>query len=71
MGRETHEYTNGGLTVTWKPKLCTHSAKCALGLPQVFKPTDIPWIQMENGGTEELAETVARCPSGALSCYRK
>ena len=70
MPKETHEYANGELTVVWKPKLCVHSAKCALGLPGVFKPKDVPWIQMENARTEEIESQVGKCPSGALSCHR-
>ena len=70
MSKETHEYTNGELTVIWKPKLCIHSGNCARGLPGVFKPRDIPWIQMEDATTEEIEAQVAQCPSGALSCYR-
>ena len=68
--KETHEYTNGELTIVWKPKKCIHSGNCVRGLPQVFDPRARPWIKIENASTEELAEAVARCPSGALSCYR-
>ena len=70
MAQETHEYTNGELTIVWKPKKCWHSGNCVIGLPKVFDPNAKPWIKIENASTEELAETVARCPSGALSCYR-
>ena len=70
MPKETHEYANGELTIVWRPKLCIHSGKCARGLPGVFKPRDVPWIQMENASTEEIEAQVEQCPSGALSCYR-
>ncbi len=67
----TKEYTNGEVTVVWKPKLCIHSAKCVQGMPEVFKPKDKPWIQAEGADSEKLMKTIDRCPSGALSYYIK
>jgi len=56
--------------VVWKPEMCIHSAKCVHGLPGVFKPKEKPWIQIENGSSEELIKTIDTCPSGALSYYK-
>lgn len=67
----TKEYTNGEVTVVWKPKLCIHSAKCVQGMPDVFKPKDKPWIQAGGADSEKLMKTIDRCPSGALSYYKK
>lgn len=61
------EYTNGEITVIWQADKCIHCANCAKGLPQVFKPREKPWIQMENASSEQIAAQVAKCPSGALS----
>jgi uncharacterized Fe-S cluster protein YjdI len=69
VGIETREYTNGEVTIVWKPKLCVHSGICAHGLPLVFKPRERPWIVVEQATTSELVEQVHKCPSGALSCY--
>ncbi len=63
------EYSNGELTVVWKPGLCFHAKECVHGLPGVFKPKDKPWIQAENASAEALMETIDKCPSGALSWY--
>lgn len=63
------EYSSDEITVIWKPDLCIHSAECVKGLPHVFRPKDRPWIQIEKASTEEIIETVDKCPSGALS-YR-
>ena len=71
MNEVTKEYTNGEVTIVWKPVLCSHSANCVKGLPSVFKPRESPWIQTENATTEELVAQVQLCPSGALSCYSK
>ncbi|RDK84661.1 (4Fe-4S)-binding protein [Marinirhabdus gelatinilytica] len=63
------EYTNGKVTVVWKPELCIHSAKCVHDLPEVFKPKDKPWVQVENATTSDIVATVKGCPSGALSYF--
>jgi uncharacterized Fe-S cluster protein YjdI len=63
------EYTNGEVTIVWKPQLCQHSAICACGLPGVFKPKEKPWIHPHGATSEEIIAQVAKCPSGALSGY--
>jgi len=61
------EYSNGEITVIWKADKCIHSGNCVRGLPNVFKPKERPWIQLETANTEEIKNTVDKCPSGALS----
>jgi uncharacterized Fe-S cluster protein YjdI len=61
------EYSNGELTILWKPRKCIHAAVCVKKLPKVYKPNDKPWIQIENATTDELKKQVESCPSGALS----
>lgn len=61
------EYTKDGLTIQWNPEICTHSGICARSLPNVFKPKEKPWVQMENETNEKIEEVVNRCPSKALS----
>lgn len=65
----TREYSNGELTIIWEPDLCIHAGTCVKMLPQVYKPTQRPWITIENATTEQLIDQVSKCPSGALS-YR-
>ncbi|MBT8238279.1 MAG: (4Fe-4S)-binding protein [Croceitalea sp.] len=65
------EYTNGELTVVWKPKLCIHSEVCVKTLPNVYHPAEKPWIQPEHAPTNELKAQIDKCPSGALSHYMK
>lgn len=67
MSQETHEYTNGEVTVVWKPKVCIHSGICVRGLRDVFDNTARPWINMQGASTEEIVAQVGRCPSGAIS----
>lgn len=64
---DVHEYTNGEVTILWKPDLCQHAAVCVKLLPRVYNPKQRPWIKPENATTEELRSQVAQCPSGALS----
>ena len=67
MDETTKHYTNGVVTVVWKPALCAHSEKCRKGLPAVFDPQKKPWINMEAAATERIIQQVMECPSGALS----
>ena len=69
MSVESKRYTNGKVTVVWKPKTCTHSTLCWKGLIQVFNPRERPWIKMDGATTERIIEQVKKCPSGALSYY--
>jgi uncharacterized Fe-S cluster protein YjdI len=69
---ETKKYTNGELTIVWKPSVCIHSAKCwhgEEGLLSVFNPKEKPWIKPEGANTERIIEQIKKCPSGALSYY--
>ena len=67
--RGTKEFSNNEITVVWKPDMCIHSGNCVENLPGVFKSKEKPWIVMDGGSTQEIKETIAKCPSGALS-YR-
>jgi uncharacterized Fe-S cluster protein YjdI len=61
-------YTNGEITIIWQPEKCVHSGICVQTLPNVYKPGNRPWINIENATTDELKEQISMCPSGALSC---
>ena len=66
----TRRYSNGEITVEWRPAACIHSTVCwkaLTGLPEVFNPFERPWIKLENSSTEKIVEQVNKCPSGALS----
>jgi uncharacterized Fe-S cluster protein YjdI len=67
MENDVREYSNGEITVLWEASKCTHSANCVRNLSQVFQPKEKPWIKMENATSEEIINTVSKCPSGALS----
>lgn len=63
------EYSNGETTVVWEAEKCIHSAICANGLPEVFRPRLRPWIKMDTAKNETIINQVKQCPSGALRYY--
>ena len=67
MDEPTIRYTNGEITVLWKPERCIHSGICVRGLPAVFNVARRPWVSMISGTTDEIRSQVEKCPSGALS----
>lgn len=70
MTKRLQSYEAPGITVTFDPNVCTHSAQCIRGLPSVFDVRRQRWIQLEHASPEAIAEQVARCPSGALQATR-
>ena len=67
MAQKTFKYSNGEVTIVWKPDLCIHSGNCVRGLSDVFKPRQKPWINADGASTEKIIDQVKKCPSGALS----
>lgn len=69
MNAITKKYSNGDVTIVWKPDQCTHSGICFRGLGEVFDPRKRPWITLETSTTDKIIAQVKKCPSGALSYY--
>ncbi len=69
MPVKTHKYTNGEVTVVWKPDTCIHSRICWTNLKEVFNPSVRPWVNMDGATTERVIDQVRKCPSGALSYF--
>ncbi len=63
------KYSNGEVTVVWKPDACRHSGRCVTQLPGVFNTQQRPWINMQGAQTNEIIEQVKKCPTGALSYF--
>ena len=40
------EYTNGELTIVWKPELCQHAGICVKMLPNVYHPKELSLIHI-------------------------
>ena len=69
LSRVTKKYSNGEVTIVWKPARCIHSQKCFNGLPGVFDPAKRPWVNAEGADTAHIIAQVSECPSTALSYY--
>ena len=65
------KYIKEDLTVIWQPDLCIHSTKCFQGLPEVFNPSNRPWVNLDASSIEKIKNQVNICPSGALSQLNK
>jgi uncharacterized Fe-S cluster protein YjdI len=63
-------YSNGDITVVWKPAVCIHSTICFAGLPAVFDPRRRPWVDIQAASSDAIVAQVHKCPSGALSVFR-
>ena len=56
------------MKVTYDKDICTHSANCVKTLPSVFQVRDGSFVIVQDGAPEDqIRETVAACPSKALS----
>ncbi|TND00216.1 MAG: Iron sulfur domain-containing, CDGSH-type [Bacteroidetes bacterium] len=64
---QDRDYSNGEITVHWKPGKCIHSAVCVKGLHAVFNTKARPWINMQAADSGTIRKQVSQCPSGALS----
>lgn len=64
---DTKEYSNGEITILWRPELCKHAGVCVHMLPQVYSPKERPWIKPQNASMEEIINQVKQCPTGALT----
>ncbi len=70
MPKRLQVYEADSITVTFDPDLCIHSRECVRHLPDVFDPARARWIRPDRATAEQVAEAVARCPSGALRARR-
>ena len=61
------EYRNGSIIVRYDEKICIHAGECVAGLPAVFDVDKRPWINVDGADAEAIQQTIARCPSGALT----
>lgn len=67
--RGPRTYEAPGIAVTFDATVCRHAAECVHGLPAVFDTARRPWVTPDAAEPGRVAETVRRCPTGALT-YR-
>ncbi len=59
-------YDAPGITVTFDPNVCRHSAVCLRTLPAVFDVRRRRWVAPEAAAVSEVIAAIDACPSGAL-----
>lgn len=65
-----HTYAGEKLTIHFDTKKCIHAGECVRGNPAVFNPDNRPWVSPDATDPNEVAATVTRCPTGALTFER-
>ena len=63
--KRTQKYAASGITVTFDPNICEHSAVCLGALPAVFDVRRSRWVRPEAATPAEVAAAIGRCPAGA------
>jgi len=60
------QYTNGEITVFWKPAKCVHATTCFRELIEVYNPGRRPWVDMSAASTQRIIEVTDKCPTDAI-----
>ena len=70
MKEKVLTYKGEKIKVTYDVNRCIHAAECTGGLPAVFDINAKPWVQPDSAPAEAVAETIHKCPTGALQYER-
>ena len=55
------------MKVTWDENVCQHAGICVRNYPSIYKIEDGKFVINEDAPEEEIRESIAKCPSGALT----
>ena len=62
------EHRGAAITIRYDENICIHAGECVKNLPAVFDADHEPWIKPDGASVAEIKQTIALCPSGALTC---
>jgi len=65
------EYPGKNATVFWHGRLCIHVGECGRAKGELFVGGRNPWCQPDLTNSEEIADVISRCPTGALTVQFK
>jgi CDGSH-type Zn-finger protein/uncharacterized Fe-S cluster protein YjdI len=68
--QKLRRYDGEDITISYDVKRCIHAEECVRGLPRVFDPGRRVWVNATQANAGEIANTVQRCPTGALHFRR-
>lgn len=71
MADDVKTYPGAKADMTWDGRLCIHVGECGRAANALFEAGRDPWGDPNQGTAEDVAETVMRCPTGALAFVRK
>jgi uncharacterized Fe-S cluster protein YjdI/CDGSH-type Zn-finger protein len=60
-------YYGQDINVLFDLSRCLHVGVCVQSLPDVFDTQRRPWVLPDAGVAQQIAQIVARCPTGALT----
>ena len=60
-------YAGKTITIHDNRGICAHAGACTDGLKTVWRMDTEPWIDPDGAEAKAIIDTIARCPSGALS----
>jgi CDGSH-type Zn-finger protein/uncharacterized Fe-S cluster protein YjdI len=63
-------YETDSIRVHWDSSRCIHTGICLHRLPAVFDVRARPWVDLQAGDADTVAEVVEHCPTGALRYER-
>lgn len=71
MDEKRKRYESDEIAITFAPRRCIHAAECVRNLNAVFDSERRPWIDPAQADADAIANTIRKCPSGALQYERR
>ena len=71
MGEKKTKFEGAKSDVFWDERLCIHIGECGRADNDLFVGGRKPWCRPDAVGADEVVDVVDRCPSGALTYFRK